>query len=96
MSFKKLSISIFIFFVYTSVANAADVYFNDVYPILRPTKTYSATNWSNNNIISSIQLGLGGGNSINGSLGPIKIYNNALNPNQVQRNYNALKSRFGL
>jgi len=57
----------------------------------------SATNWSNNNnIISSIQLGLGGGNSINGSLGPIKIYNNALNPNQVQRNYNALKSRFGL
>ena len=57
----------------------------------------SATNWSNNNnIIRSIQLGVGGANSINGSLGPIKIYNNALNPNQIQRNYNSLKSRFGL
>ena len=33
MVFKKLTISIFIFFVYTSAANAADVYFNDVYPI---------------------------------------------------------------
>ena len=46
MVFKKLTISIFIFFVYTSAANAADVYFNDVYPILRPTIPYEASTGS--------------------------------------------------
>jgi hypothetical protein len=42
-----------IFFIFITIfsclhseSNAADVYFNDVYPILRPTKTYSASSGS--------------------------------------------------
>jgi len=37
-----------------------------------------------------------GANFLNGSLGPIQIYNRALSANEVLHNYNALKSRFGL
>lgn len=50
-------------------------------------------------IITSTPLQIGarnGGDSFDGNIGPVHIYNRALSANEVLHNYNALKSRFGL
>jgi len=50
-------------------------------------------------IITSTPLQIGArndGNSFDGNIGPVHIYNRALSANEILHNYNALKGRFGL
>ena len=68
------------------------------------TETGTLLNGSQMNpgTINSGQLNMGKGSAstfstfLNGSLGPCMMYDRALTPNEVLRNYNALKSRFDI
>jgi hypothetical protein len=55
------------------------------------TSTGNITNTS-----KSLTIGVRGGNYFGGRISNAKIYNRALTPSEIQQNFNALKSRFGL
>ena len=54
----------------------------------------------NSDVLPTIGAGLaingGIGNQINGKIAQLSVYNKALNPQEIQQNYNATKGRFGL
>jgi hypothetical protein len=55
------------------------------------TSTGNITNTS-----KTLTIGLRGGQYFGGRISSAKIYNRALTPSEIQQNFNALKSRFGL
>ena len=88
-------------FTYDASAEQHKIYINN---IQSPTFTPSGGN-APQTVIDSVNIAIGGypsvpgivlGQSFNGDIGPVQIYNKSLSASEVTQNYNALKSRFGL
>jgi len=57
------------------------------------------TTWMNNPNTGQLYIGRGGvtfSDTLNGEVGPCMMYDRALTPNEVLKNYNALKSRYDI